>query len=617
MNPIILARLFIPLIILVTPLLIYEAAMDQVMHPRFLYLSCVISLGLIAIFAVINKEIRPKLTVLEGLFGLFYVVNLLSIVVAANRAEAIFETQKLFLMLGIYGIIRYFLSLRNVKIDSSPSTEHKAEFTIVSYLLTILAILSTIICMYSIYILADIYKEFGALYHSSVYAIKGLFAHKNLLSAFLVILLPFSIWGAFRIKSAFKWLCYANIPMIIGLVFLLQTRAAYVGLFLLIVVLGVGLLSNKKIRSQLPLKPIAFGGLAIIIVSMGILAMTGNLAAPFKRLLSFGKTNSVQERQVLWQKSLSLVKDFPILGVGNGNWKLMYPKNSVTGLTRAETGDTQFVRPHNDFLWIWSENGTIGFLLFMGIFGWVIWTLLRSIRKAETLEETVALWSLLSGLIAYLAISFFDFPRERLEHQMILACYFAFTAHLSSLYVNSRSINVPITGKLLLIPMISLALMTSYIGYSRLQSELLVKELLANSKRGNWNKVKRYAMRAHTPFFNMDLLTNPLPWWEAIADYRNKDYKGANENFEAAVSVHPYSHKVYNNLGSSHYVLKEYDKALEYYGHSLAINPKYEETLANIAQLYLVQKQKDKALLYINKIQKNVDRKNKLLEMLK
>ena len=610
MNPIILARIFIPLIVLITPLLIYEAAMDQVMHPRFLYLSCVISLGLIAILAVIDKKIRPKLTGLDGLFGLFYGVNLLSIIVASNQAEAIFETQKLFLMLGTYGILRYFLSLK--------SREKEAEESpMVSYLLTILAILSTVICMYSIFILADIYKEFGALYHSSVYAIKGLFAHKNLLSAFLVILLPFSVWGAFRLQSIFKWLCYANIPMIIGLVFLLQTRAAYVGIFLLIMILGIGLLSNKKVRSQLPLKHIALGGLGIIIASMSILAVTGNIAAPFKRLLSFGKTNSVQERQVLWQKSLELVKDFPILGVGNGNWKLMYPKNSVTGLKRAEMGDTQFVRPHNDFLWIWSENGTVGFLLFMSIFGWIVWTLIRSIRKAESLEETIALWSLLSGIIAYLAISFFDFPRERLEHQMILACYFAFIAYFSRAYATARPINLPISGKLLLVPLVALALITSYIGYSRLQSELIVKELLANTRRGQWKKVKRNAMNAHTPFFNMDLLTNPLPWWEAIADYRNKKHKEANKKFKEAISIHPYSHKVYNNLGSSHYVLKEYDKALEYYERSLAINPKYEETLANMAQLYLVQKQNDKARLYINKIEKNIDRKKKLLEMLK
>jgi len=616
MNPIILARIFIPLIVLITPLLMYEAAMDQVMHPRFLYLSCVISLGLIAIFAVIDKEIRPKLTGLDGFFGLFYAVNLLSIIVASNRAEAIFETQKLFLMLSIYGILRYFLSLKSPKIAENDE-KGSEESPMVSYLLTILAILSTVICMYSIFILVDIYQEFGALYHSSVYAIKGLFAHKNLLSAFLVILLPFSVWGAFRLQSIFKWLCYVNIAMIIGLVFLLQTRAAYVGIFLLIVILGIGLLSNKKMRSQLPLKSVALGGLGIIIASMSILAVTGNIAAPFKRLLSFGKTNSVQERQVLWQKSLELIKDFPILGVGNGNWKLMYPKNSVTGLKRAEIGDIQFIRPHNDFLWIWSENGTVGFLLFMSIFGWIVWTLFRSIRKADTLEETIALWSLLSGIIAYLAISFFDFPRERLEHQMILACYFAFTAHLSSVYGTARPINLPISGKLLLIPVIGLALITSYIGYSRLQSELIVKELLTNTKRGKWSKLKQHAINAHTPFFNMDLLTNPLPWWEAIADYRNKDYKEANKNFEIAISIHPYSHKVYNNLGSSHYILKEYDKALEYYERSLAINPRYEETLANMAQLYIVKKQKDRALLYINKIEKNVDRKNKLLEMLK
>ncbi len=600
MKTIHLAQLFVPLLLL-TPLIIYDAAMDQVMHPRFLYLSCLLSITFLLLLYT-NRDKKLTINWLDIIFGSFYAINLLSILMAPNKAEALFETQKVFLTLGTYGILRVFF-------NDNPSR-------FIPFFLKAMIILSLILSGYSIKILGDIYTEFGALYHSTVYAIKGLFAHKNLLSAFLLFLLAFNVWGSIALKQIWKGLSIFNIISILSLIFLLQTRAAYLGTFIFLLTMFVGIMSSATIRQQLPIKKIALGALAVLGISVGALTVTGNIAGPFKRLTSFGQTNSVKERTILWQKSVELMKDYPLLGVGNGNWKLMYTKYSVTGLRRAETEDIQFIRPHNDYLWIGSETGFIGLLLFLGLAGLAIIALISAIRKADSAQEAIPAWSILAGILAYLVVSVFDFPRERLEHQMLWACYLALTVYMGQHFFTNRQYTLGVKAKFILIPIILLSIFTAYMGYSRLQSELIVKQMISNTQRNKWQKVKRQSLQAHTMFYNMDLLTNPLVWWEAIADFRDKKYQEANQKFQEALDIHPNSHKVFNNLGSSYYVLQDYENAEKAYRQSLVINPKYDEALGNMVRLYLRGNNPAKARTYLEQMSKESDRKKQLTQML-
>ncbi len=596
------AKIFLPLLLLVTPLIIYTPAMDQVLHPRFIYLSILLALGFLGVFLTVDKKVQAKLQWLDLAFIGFYTVHLLSIVFAYNKVEALFETQKVAITLGAYGLLRYFLDTSN---------EKKLH-----YFLKVLLLLSLVICGYGIKTLVDIYQEAGALYHSSVYAIKGLFAHKNLLSAFLLLLLPFNLWGTTVFKKLWKWMSIFNIIVILSLVFLLQTRAAYLGTFVFGGIMLLGALSNKNIRQQLPLKKIGMGGILIALISIGGLAATGSLSNLLDRLTSFGNTNSVQERKFLWQKSVQLIQDYPVLGVGSGNWRLMYPQYGVTGLKRAETEGVQFVRPHNDYLWIGSETGILGLFLFIGLFVFSILALIHQIRKAQTVQEAIPLWSLLAGVLAYMVIAFFDFPRERLEHQLLLVTYFALAANWGSGFFQNKQLRLPFNPQFVCIPIVLLYLFNAYMGYSRLQSELLVQKVITNTQKGKWALAKKQAVQAQTPFYNLDLLGNPIAWWEGITNFQTQKTKLANQNFQQSVQVHPYNQKIFNNLGSSHYLLKEYDKALEAYKKSLDINPKYEETHGNIARLYIEKRQFDLAQQHINQINKNVERKNQLIHLL-
>ena len=68
----------------------------------------------------------------------------------------------------------------------------------------------------------------------------------------------------------------------------------------------------------------------------------------------------------MWQKTLKLIRDNIIIGVGPGNWKIVFPSDSIDGLPDKTMFKTQyFVRPENDYLWVFSEVGIVGFLAFL------------------------------------------------------------------------------------------------------------------------------------------------------------------------------------------------------------------------------------------------------------
>lgn len=115
-------------------------------------------------------------------------------------------------------------------------------------------------------------------------------------------------------------------------------------------------------------------------------------------------------RLAAWTQSLKLISDHWLVGVGVGNWALVYPR--YAGETFASDGG-MFFRPHNDYLWVVSELGVVGLLLA----GWVVLSIVRvAIRCLTRMEDTtgaLVLLGMMAGLVALSGHAFFSFPKER------------------------------------------------------------------------------------------------------------------------------------------------------------------------------------------------------------
>ncbi|MBK8511801.1 MAG: O-antigen ligase family protein [Saprospiraceae bacterium] len=136
------------------------------------------------------------------------------------------------------------------------------------------------------------------------------------------------------------------------------------------------------------------------------------------------ESSSGAERRFVWYKTRELIKDKWITGYGAGSWKLVFPSKSIEGSYRLQSQNIMFTRAHNDFLEIWAETGILGILNYIGLFLIVLLHLYHSFKSEESQRRilTLVLMLLLGG---YIIIAFFDFPKERVEHTVLLSLLFA------------------------------------------------------------------------------------------------------------------------------------------------------------------------------------------------
>jgi len=99
-----------------------------------------------------------------------------------------------------------------------------------------------------------------------------------------------------------------------------------------------------------------------------------------------------------WSRSLSIIKDYPILGSGINTY------SSVQWRYNVGWGGY----PHNSYLQMMAETGIIGLSSFL----WLLFVLfrnsLRNFRKMQNFEFKILLLSFLTGLSGFLIHSFFD-----------------------------------------------------------------------------------------------------------------------------------------------------------------------------------------------------------------
>ena len=132
----------------------------------------------------------------------------------------------------------------------------------------------------------------------------------------------------------------------------------------------------------------------------------------FKSITNFSEDGNIQRRLVLWQDALMacLSSDF-FLGKGTDHYELHFHESAK--LSDKTTGGVLVRFVHNDFIQTFYENGILGLIGFVGVWGWAIWKGLLSCH-ARAKEEDLEGLGLRLGLVAASSVllveSFFEFP---------------------------------------------------------------------------------------------------------------------------------------------------------------------------------------------------------------
>ena len=136
---------------------------------------------------------------------------------------------------------------------------------------------------------------------------------------------------------------------------------------------------------------------------------------------------SSSNRFSLWSDAVDHIIEYPF-GVGLGNWKL----ESIP-YWKQMGGDYQVpYHAHNDFLEIAAESGIYTSLIYLFLFGIVIYYCFINFSK----NLSIFYFVIFSGLFIYLIDALLNFPLERTYMQLLLHIYFAL--YLTQQYLKSE-----------------------------------------------------------------------------------------------------------------------------------------------------------------------------------
>jgi O-antigen ligase len=211
------------------------------------------------------------------------------------------------------------------------------------------------------------------------------------------------------LRQHFRLLIIAACVIILGL---LKSRAAIGGYICATTVVAAisafaQNFSYKKKYLQIAILTLVLPVIYDYSLHNGDTQTTATLGASVNSNPSELKELNFDHRLRRWKKTLTLIKQYPLLGVGPGNFEFMYPTTLSIGDGDNELNEGDTLRsPHNGFLEITTEVGIPALLAFLIILAFVFKDLFLRARN-----EPQARFAL--GLLVFLLFdAMFAFPLE-------------------------------------------------------------------------------------------------------------------------------------------------------------------------------------------------------------
>lgn len=116
-------------------------------------------------------------------------------------------------------------------------------------------------------------------------------------------------------------------------------------------------------------------------------------------------------RVAIWTRGLGFVQEYPVFGVGPSNFQRAAWELSDAGRTGLQGVPLFDLSPHNTFLQVWSEIGTLGLTFWIGMIGvsMILLLRLRQRLRARGMDQRHPQYGQLYLLASYLPASFIGF----------------------------------------------------------------------------------------------------------------------------------------------------------------------------------------------------------------
>ena len=256
-------------------------------------------------------------------------------------------------------------------------------------------------------------------------AFNGITGNKNIAAASIVVKLPFALYLLSRCKIISLLVSFFIISLSILSILFISSRASYISLtvililgFLLPFIYSNLFLKSDKVKYLLSLTfSVIFG----FFLSSIFIPSASSLVVNKITSISYSQQGS-SGRNLLWSDAFSFGIQHPFTGGGLGSWK-------IESAPYWNSHGSDYLVPyhaHNDFLEIFAELGSLGFLLYLSLFVVMFFTFFYRSRSISH-PLNLLYFTFFLSLTAYFIDSFFNFPMERFIMQMMFSVLLLFS----------------------------------------------------------------------------------------------------------------------------------------------------------------------------------------------
>ena len=509
-------------------------------------------------FLITNKFIDPSLNIKKiSIFVIFSIISLLLISLKIPKKSFNNHAQNLFKFLAVYIIYQIAVSFY---ISTNLAESLWEIFYLIGWALIYVFIINyidnrqfqniivstTIIgSLLSLLIYNDIYNIISLNIPSSG-KLSATFGYKNFFAQYLCFVIPACITSIYIFKhKQMKLLMIALSFINMGALVITRCRAAWIGIFFMLIIFCLlnkknlindikKIVYNKKLLSTTIVSVFIFSFIIFkpIDISTGI--WIGDKSTIKKTVMSIKDINKKSvwgDRIKMYQGSFQMIKDHPFLGVGLGNWKVIYPgytnNNSYTDYDRHKV----ILRPHNDILWIATEIGLIGVIFLLFFLGYHIKLLFIQFKNKKDNNQYLLLFCILS-LTAIFIESLFDFPKERTIPNLyiwLILAYIVSSTIKTNKYFSTASI----------LPVIIFPIIT-FFTFLDLKSQFYSQQIVAYKNNKQYKKMEMSSVISMYYMRNINHLATPTTYYLGLAHYNMGNRDLANTFFNQALNISPY-----------------------------------------------------------------------------
>ena len=182
----------------------------------------------------------------------------------------------------------------------------------------------------------------------------------------------------------------------------------------------------------------------IFIILIIVILILISLFASFKikngKLWNYSRTNIFQFE--VWKSGLYLIKIHPIMGIGDGNFKIVHPLYTSALENKVLGNEVLARKTHSDYIWVWLSKGLIGIIAYL----WLIFVMIKCFRfifnycsRNKSMKSHYIFWFSLVSVWGSIAILFQSIFRSIFVQPTSVILVFILLAMINVVYTACKN----------------------------------------------------------------------------------------------------------------------------------------------------------------------------------